>query len=101
MSDHQANIQKKQNLYKQKVAECESIYLQLKKLRKHKLLQVSDHAVIRYLERVKGIDIDAVRKEIVNQQLVTNYTMLGDGELPLSDSVRAVVKHGTVITIIK
>lgn len=25
---------------------------------------VTDHAVIRYLERVKGIDIDAVRAEI-------------------------------------
>lgn len=27
-------------------------------------LTISDHAVVRYLERVKGVDVDAIRQEI-------------------------------------
>lgn len=30
-----------------------------------KLVRVSDHAVVRWLERVKGVDIEAFRAEIV------------------------------------
>lgn len=31
---------------------------------KKPIAQVSDHAVLRYLERVQGMDIEAVRREI-------------------------------------
>lgn len=31
---------------------------------KKPIAQVSDHAVLRYLERVEGMDIEAVRREI-------------------------------------
>jgi len=31
---------------------------------KKPLAHVTDHAVLRYLERVKGVDIDAVRDEL-------------------------------------
>lgn len=31
---------------------------------KKPVVQVSDHAVLRYLERVRGMDVDAVRCEI-------------------------------------
>ncbi|MDK3072742.1 hypothetical protein QO034_06440 [Sedimentitalea sp. JM2-8] len=31
---------------------------------KKPIAQVTDHAVLRYLERVKGMDIEAVRREI-------------------------------------
>lgn len=32
---------------------------------------VSDHAVLRYLERVKGIDIEAVRRELTSPVIDT------------------------------
>lgn len=31
---------------------------------KHRRFRVTDHAVIRYLERVQGVDVEAVRREI-------------------------------------
>lgn len=31
-----------------------------------KLVRVSDHAVVRWLERVKGVDVEAFRAEIVD-----------------------------------
>ena len=34
---------------------------------KHSLWNVTDHAVIRYLERVKGVDVDEVRREILEK----------------------------------
>ena len=40
---------------------------------------VSDHALLRYLERVKGIDVAAARAEI--EQLIGSAAMLGDAAL--------------------
>lgn len=31
---------------------------------KHHVYHVTDHAVLRYLERVKGVDVEATRREI-------------------------------------
>lgn len=30
-------------------------------------IKVTDHALIRYIERVRGVDLDAVRREISNK----------------------------------
>lgn len=43
--------------------------------RRHINLQVSDHAVLRYLERRHGIDVDAVRRHLAG--LATNAAELG------------------------
>jgi hypothetical protein len=40
---------------------------------------VSDHALLRYLERVKGIDVAAARTEI--EALIGSAGMLGDAAL--------------------
>lgn len=46
--------------------ERELIKLKLKKCRQDKTdLRVSDHAIVRYLERVVGMDIEACKKEMV------------------------------------
>lgn len=61
-------------------------------------LQVSDHAVIRYFERATGMDVDLI-KETLQKQLQPSYESLGNGKFPLGEST-AVVKNGTVVTII-
>ena len=33
----------------------------------HERVDVSDHAVVRYMERVLGVDVDGVRAEIANK----------------------------------
>ena len=99
MSNPQLN--KKEELLKQKQKECENLYSQIKKLRQYKKLQITDHALVRYLERQTGINIQAVRDEILTQKLLDAYKHIGDGELPINDKVRAVVKNGTIITILK
>jgi hypothetical protein len=46
--------------------------------------EVSDHAVVRYLERVRGVDVDAIRDEISSacesaERIVGDYLRARDG----------------------
>lgn len=60
-------------------------------------LHITDHAVIRYLERVRGVDIDAVRREIrSNVALATDYP--GATGI-LKDGFRYVLANSAVVTI--
>lgn len=57
---------------------------------------VTDHAVIRYLERVYGVDIQAVRRRIAATTHVARTFGAGGCQ---ADGVRYVIQDGTVITI--
>lgn len=59
---------------------------------------VSDHAIIRYLERVEGLDVDSIRKKILTP-FISDAARLG----ALSASTggfKYVFKNSTVITVI-
>lgn len=63
---------------------------------KHRRHLVTDHAVIRYLERVKGVDIDVVRAEI--SELVETARDLGaSGAVVAGWSYK--IKDGNVVTV--
>jgi seryl-tRNA synthetase len=64
-----------------------------------KQLNVTDHALLRYLERVMGIDIEGIRNTIVNDKVQAIVDTLGDSKVPLGDGVYAVVKNHNVVTI--
>jgi hypothetical protein len=66
---------------------------------KRPVVPVSDHAVIRYLERVKGEDIEAVRREIRGKvALIHDHpTAIAINE----DGWRYIFQEGVVTTIIK
>lgn len=61
---------------------------------------ISDHAFIRYFERVKGFDLEEVRKEILSPK-VSNLidTFGGNGQFP-NDGFSVVLKNNIVVTII-
>ena len=61
-------------------------------------LTVSDHAVLRYLERQAGMDIEVMKQTIINAVLPLS-DKLGDGQYPLNDECKAVVKGNVVVTI--
>lgn len=65
------------------------------------MTRVSDHAVVRYLERVKGMDIAAIRKEILPDKLNKMTKVMGSGYYPVSDAFKIRVKNGVVITVLK
>lgn len=63
-------------------------------------LSVSDHALVRYLERVKGIDIEALKAQMLHRGVALWYERLGDGVYPV-DSYRLVIKNATVVTCLE
>lgn len=61
---------------------------------------VTDHAVVRYLERCRGIDIAAVRAEILADGRGSLVTRIGQGKLRSHAlGVRLVIRDSTVVSI--
>lgn len=62
---------------------------------KKPLAHVTDHAVLRYLERVKGIDVDEIRNEL--GRVVDKAVGLGAGAA-IIDGIRYILDGQTIIT---
>lgn len=64
-------------------------------------LMVTEHAVLRYIERELSdfIDLDEIRKSIV-ESVREPHERLGNGKYPIQNSsVRAVVRNNAVVTV--
>ena len=63
---------------------------------------ISDHAVLRYLERVVGFDITQIKSEILTAEAAMAIKQLGDGKYPVDlngNQYRAIVHDNVVVTI--
>ena len=64
-----------------------------------KPIVVSEHAIIRYLERVVGVNIEEIQKKIITEELTVQYRTVGNGEFPMKGfSVK--VKDGVAVTVL-
>lgn len=61
--------------------------------------EVSDHAVVRYLERVAGVDIEAVRRLILADVVRKAVETFGTGKVQHPDGFRVVFEERNVVTI--
>lgn len=59
---------------------------------------VSDHAVLRYLERARGMDIEGIRRHIAG--LVRNGVELS-GEAVIVEGVKFVLVDNSVVTVLE
>jgi hypothetical protein len=73
---------------------------QLRLLRKANGLQISDHAKLRYLQRVANIDVDGFCSQILTPQLLRLHATLGDGQYPVDEGNTVAIIKGNVITTI-
>ena len=66
-----------------------------------KRIKVSDHAAVRYLERMRGLDRPALDAEIITDELQGLVDRLGGtGKFPLKDSGFGVVMRDyTIVTV--
>lgn len=64
-----------------------------------KELVVSEHAILRYLERVMKIDMTEIKRKILNNDTIKHIDALGAGKFPHEDGFRLVVKDRVVVTI--
>lgn len=61
---------------------------------------VTEHAMLRYLQHVKGLDLDALQKEILSGGAAEQINLLQSGRLPAACGATLVVKQCTVVTVI-
>jgi len=61
--------------------------------------EISDHAIVRWLERVKGVDISAIRAEMQTPAL-TMADEFGAPVLIGKNGERLVIRNGIVVTVI-
>lgn len=62
---------------------------------------ISDHAVIRYLERVKGIDVESFKKEILSDKTMEFISKLGTSGTYPNGEFKVVMKNNVVVTVKK
>jgi hypothetical protein len=75
--------------------------VQLKKLEDEQaqLPEVTDHALLRFAERVEGFDAEAAKRKIFTPEFLKQYKTLGDGQYPVN-GFTVVVRKGIVRTIL-
>jgi len=92
------NIQKE---YQSKLDTIKEMDKQIKKFEDSGNIRVSEHAIVRYLERIKGFDILEIEKEILNEEVRELIGKLGgNGTYPNKD-FRVIIKNYTITTVTK
>jgi hypothetical protein len=61
---------------------------------------VTDHAVLRFLERSGRVDVEQIRTEILTDDVKHAISILGDGRFPVGPGLKAVVSNGRVVTVV-
>jgi chromosome segregation ATPase len=86
---HKLDIERRLSNYKE----------EQKRLNESKHLQVSDHAIVRYMRRVMGVDIEAMKEEI----LQGNPPHIPAGKYPMTHKTgkqyEIVVRNNVVVTV--
>lgn len=62
-------------------------------------VEITDHALIRYIERVGMLDLEPIRKMILTPNVVA-VANEGNGNVILGCGARIVVKDGRVVTVL-
>lgn len=84
------------------LADLDRVDKEIAALHAEKLAQpiVTEHAILRWLERVEGMDIEAVKTRMLTPQVLEYIANLGTGAFPIGrDNIRLRVKNGTVVTV--
>jgi septal ring factor EnvC (AmiA/AmiB activator) len=85
-----AEMSQRRNTLKQKIQKLENQLEQLKP----KKIRISDHALLRYMERHQGIAVEEVRQHMLNE-------LKGAEEIGLHKYAGFVLQGGTVVTYVE
>jgi len=61
-------------------------------------IRISTHALLRYVERILGINLDEIKKKILTKEIEENYYRLGNGKYH-NGSFTLLINNDTVVTI--
>lgn len=85
------------NIARQKILD------KIERIRPKEQLKVTEHSILRFLQRTKGINLEEVEKEMLNDPALVEArkTLDTDGKFPLESGGRAIIKNSTIVTIEK
>ena len=90
-----------QKEYNQMIISEKQLKDKIEALEKPKELRVTEHAILRYLERVNKIDLKEIEKAILTPELIKMTEVLGkNGKFPIND-FNIVIRDGSVVTVEK
>ena len=93
-------IANNQRVLASKKKAIENIKSQIQAISANKEITISEHALLRYLERVSKIDTDSVKKTIITPELIKMVeTLGGNGKYPVGD-ITLVMRDYVVTTIL-
>ena len=72
---------------------------EIKKVKEGNKIIVSEHAMLRYIERVLGINLKEIEKCILTDEVKEQYKIVGNGRFPINDEFRALIRDNVVVTI--
>lgn len=62
--------------------------------------EVSDHALVRYLERVIGIDVEALRQQLLGNGRKDLIHTMRNGRLHLAGNVTLIIRDCRVVSVV-
>ena len=64
-------------------------------------LKISDHAIVRYMERIMNVDMSEVRSKILTEMVDKAYSGLKtSGEYPTGNGYSVIIKKGVITTVV-
>jgi len=60
---------------------------------------VSEHAILRFIERHLDYDIETIKSLILSEDVLTCIDKFGNGKYPISGTSKAVVRDRVVVTV--
>lgn len=93
-------LSNKNKEYQSKLQAIKNLKSEIDKLSKDTTVKVSEHAIVRYFERVKGYNIAEIEKDILSDEVLNLISQLGEnGKFP-NNGFHVVLKNNTVTTIL-
>jgi len=60
---------------------------------------ISEHALLRYVERIEGVDLEKIKREILSEANIKIISQLRSCKLPIGKKYTLVVRNKVVVTV--
>lgn len=61
---------------------------------------ITDHAIVRFLERCEGVDMDALRAAVVDEDMAAALSAIPAMWIKRGDGRRVALKNGAAVTVL-
>lgn len=75
------------------------INMEIAKLKTRDIV-ITEHALLRYFERVLNYDLDKIKNEMLSKDTKAKIMVIGNGQYPINNEYKIVVKSNSIISVI-